>query len=36
MERDRFLDAEQAREYGLIDRIVSAHELSREPTGFSG
>jgi ATP-dependent Clp protease protease subunit len=35
MERDRFFDAEQAREYGLIDRIVSAHELSREPAGFS-
>ena len=36
MERDRFFDAEQAQEYGLIDRIVSAHELSRDPTGFSG
>ena len=36
MERDRFFDAEQAREYGLIDRIVSAHELNREPAGFSG
>jgi ATP-dependent Clp protease, protease subunit len=35
MERDRFFDAEQAREYGLIDRIVSAHELSRDPTGFA-
>ena len=36
MERDRFFTAEQAREYGLIDRIVSAHELAREPTGFTG
>jgi len=36
MERDRFFDAEQAREYGLIDRIVSAHDLGREPAGFAG
>ena len=35
MERDRFFDAEQAREYGLIDRIVTAHDLTRDPTGFA-
>src|SRR5690349_4091492 len=35
MERDRFFDAEAAREYGLIDRIVSAHDLTRDPTGFA-
>jgi ATP-dependent Clp protease protease subunit len=34
MERDRFFDAEQAREYGLIDRVISSHELSRTATGF--
>ena len=34
MERDRFFDAEQAREYGLIDRVIEAHELSRPPAGF--
>ncbi len=34
MERDRFFTAEQAREYGLIDRVISSHELTRVPTGF--
>ena len=34
MERDRFFTAEQAREYGLIDRVISEHELSRQVTGF--
>jgi ATP-dependent Clp protease protease subunit len=34
MERDRYFTAEQAREYGLIDRVISAHELNRVPTGF--
>jgi ATP-dependent Clp protease protease subunit len=34
MERDRFFTAEQAREYGLIDRVISDHELSRQITGF--
>jgi ATP-dependent Clp protease, protease subunit len=36
MERDRFFTAEQAREYGLIDRVISAHDLNRLPTGFAG
>ena len=34
MERDRYMTAEQAREYGLIDRVIESHELSRVPTGF--
>jgi ATP-dependent Clp protease protease subunit len=34
MDRDRFFTAEQAREYGLIDRVIDAHELSRVPAGF--
>jgi ATP-dependent Clp protease, protease subunit len=34
MERDRFFTAEQAREYGLIDRVISSHELSRVSPGF--
>ena len=25
MERDRFFSAEQAREYGLIDRVLDSH-----------
>ncbi len=34
MERDRYFTAEQAREYGLIDRVISSHELTRVATGF--
>jgi ATP-dependent Clp protease protease subunit len=35
MERDRFLTAEQACDYGLIDRVIAAHELSpRAKAGF--
>ncbi len=34
MERDRYLTAEQALDYGLIDRVISSHELTRLPTGF--
>jgi ATP-dependent Clp protease protease subunit len=34
-ERDRFFDAEQAREYGLIDRVISEHDLSRQTAGFA-
>ncbi len=36
MERDRFFDAEQALEYGLVDRIVESHDLARLPMGFRG
>jgi ATP-dependent Clp protease, protease subunit len=35
MERDRFFTAEQAREYGLIDRVIESHELTRVSTGFA-
>jgi ATP-dependent protease ClpP protease subunit len=34
MDRDRYFTAEQAREYGLIDRMISTHELTRAATGF--
>jgi ATP-dependent Clp protease protease subunit len=34
-ERDRFFDAEQAQEYGLIDRVISEHELRRQVAGFA-
>jgi ATP-dependent Clp protease, protease subunit len=35
MERDRFFSAEQAVEYGLIDRIISSRELKRRRSGFA-
>ncbi len=35
MDRDRYFTAEQACEYGLIDRVISSHELSRVATGFA-
>jgi ATP-dependent Clp protease, protease subunit len=34
MERDRFFTAEEAVEYGLVDRVIERHELRRAPTGF--
>jgi ATP-dependent Clp protease protease subunit len=34
MDRDRYFTAEEALDYGLIDRVISAHELTRTPTGF--
>jgi ATP-dependent Clp protease protease subunit len=35
MDRDRYFTAEQAREYGLIDRVIESHELApRAATGF--
>jgi ATP-dependent Clp protease, protease subunit len=36
MDRDRYFTGEQAQEYGLIDRVISSHELERVPTGFGG
>ena len=36
MDRDRFFEAEAAREYGLIDRVIESHELARSPLGFRG
>jgi ATP-dependent Clp protease protease subunit len=34
MERDRFFTAEQAREYGLVDRVITSHELRKQRAGF--
>ena len=34
MERDHFFDPDEAVEYGLIDRVISSHELQRTPVGF--
>jgi ATP-dependent Clp protease protease subunit len=34
MDRDHYFTAEQAQGYGLIDRVISSHELQRVPTGF--
>ena len=33
--RDRFFTPEQAKEYGLVDRVIERHELGRTPTGFA-
>jgi len=36
MDRDRYFTAQQAAEYGLIDRVIAAHELApRAVAGFS-
>ena len=35
MERDRYLTAQQAVDYGLADRIVERHELRHTPHGFA-
>ena len=35
MERDRFFSADDAVEYGLVDRVISEHELQRTPSGFA-
>jgi ATP-dependent Clp protease protease subunit len=34
-ERDRFFKADEAAEYGLIDRVIEAREIADNPTGFS-
>ncbi len=36
MERDRYLTAQEAVDYGLADQIVERHELRRAPYGFGG
>jgi ATP-dependent Clp protease, protease subunit len=36
MDRDRFFDPGEAMEYGLIDRVISSHELERRSVGFRG
>jgi ATP-dependent Clp protease, protease subunit len=35
MDRDRFFTPQEAADYGLIDRVISVHEVSRTPTGFA-
>ena len=35
MERDRFFSADEAAEYGLIDRVIESRELRRRVAGFS-
>ena len=34
MDRDRFFTAEQAVDYGLVDRILTSHEVRRSRLGF--
>jgi ATP-dependent Clp protease protease subunit len=34
MDRDRFFTPEEAVEYGLVDRIITSHEVSRARLGF--
>jgi ATP-dependent Clp protease protease subunit len=34
-DRDRFFKAGEAKEYGLIDRVIEHRELEQTPTGFS-
>ena len=34
LERDRYFTADQAREYGLIDRVIEQRELEQRRTGF--
>ncbi len=34
MERDRYFTAEEAVEYGLVDRIVNSREIQSRPAGF--
>jgi ATP-dependent Clp protease protease subunit len=35
MERDRFFSAQQAVDYGLLDRIITERELTRRRSGFA-
>jgi ATP-dependent Clp protease, protease subunit len=35
MDRDRFFSAEQAVDYGLVDRIITEREMRRTPSGFA-
>jgi ATP-dependent Clp protease protease subunit len=35
MDRDRYFTATEACEYGLIDRVIASHELTRVATGFA-
>jgi ATP-dependent Clp protease protease subunit len=35
MERDRFFTPDESVEYGLIDRVIESHEVSRAAAGFA-
>ena len=35
MERDRFFSAEEAVDYGLVDRVIAEHELQKTASGFA-
>jgi ATP-dependent Clp protease protease subunit len=35
MERDRFFSAEEAMDYGLVDRVIAEHELQKTASGFA-
>jgi ATP-dependent Clp protease, protease subunit len=35
MDRDRFFTADQALDYGLVDHVISTHELRRQRAGFA-
>jgi ATP-dependent Clp protease, protease subunit len=35
MERDRFFSAEEASDYGLIDRVIESRQLPRRVAGFT-
>ena len=34
-DRDRFFKVDEAKEYGLIDRVIEHREVTQTPTGFS-
>ena len=34
LDRDRFFTAQEAADYGLIDRVIASHELTRQAPGF--
>ena len=34
MDRDFFMTSEEAREYGIIDRVIETHEFEATPVGF--
>ena len=34
MDRDRFMNPDEAVEYGLIDRVIARHDLRATPSGF--
>jgi ATP-dependent Clp protease, protease subunit len=36
MERDRYFTAEEALEYGLVDRVMESHQVQRTRLGFGG